>query len=308
MKLFEHFAYGELDKLGHSIATTLYQQQPPWAAAASISTYDAQFLAGLVLAIRPLKVVEVGVASGWGSVVLLKALEESGLTNYQYLGVDLVDRFFCDPTYATGQAVQQVLPALADRYQLMTGRSIAEAGPDIGGGTDLAFIDAHHMHPWATLDLLALLPFLSPGSWVALHDLNLCRKEDQGHQNRGPKYLFEGWEGDRAHSIQVPPMAGAIHIGAAPVDQLPLLLDILYTPWEMQVEQRFLAPVSRLISDTYGPEWGEKFRRAMEVGNYFVGKMHSPDINALTAERAKLRAERPKNRGFFKRLKKRLRR
>ena len=305
MKLFEHFSYGELDELGRSIATTMYQQQPPWAAAGSISTYDAQFLAGLVLAIKPSKVIEVGVASGWGSVILLKALEESGVKDYQYIGVDLVDRFFYDSNYATGEAVHQMLPALAHRYRLMTGRTIAEAGPDIGGEADFAFIDAHHMHPWATLDLLALLPFVSPGSWVALHDLNLCRKEDQAHQNRGPKYLFEGWEEDKAHSIQVPTMAGAIHIGNAPVDHLPLLLDILHTPWETQVEPRFLAPVSRLISNTYGPEWGKKFGRAMEIGNYFVSKMHSPDMSALTA---KPKMKHAKRGGFFRRLRKQLKR
>ncbi len=289
MKLFEQFQLGQLDGIGRPLVDEMYKRRPAWAVA-SISEFDAAFFAGLATTVRPKKVVEVGVASGWGSAILLQALAQSGCADSQYFGVDIAPRFFYDAGYATGQAVQEVVPKLANRYRLLTGRVIAEVVTDIGGDVDFAFIDAHHMHPWATLDLLSLLPFILPGGWVALHDLNLCRKEDQEHRNRGPKYLFEGWEDDKAHSIQVPTMAGAIRIGGDPSKHLPLLLDILYTPWELPVEDRFLVPMVSLVSKHYGPEWGAKFQRATEVGNYFANKMHSRDIDALAAEVGRLRA------------------
>src|SRR5262249_32603996 len=162
--------------------------------------------------LKPKKIVEVGVASGWGSVIFMQALENAGAEDYNYFGVDIAERVFYDANYATGQAVEKVVTTLATRDQLLTGQEIAEADPEIAGDIDLAFIDAHHMHLWATLDLLSLLPFLVPGSWVALHDLNLCRKADQEHRNRGPKYLFDAWDGDKAHSVETPTMAGAIRI------------------------------------------------------------------------------------------------
>lgn len=302
MKLFEEFTIGQLDGIGRPLVDEMYKRRPTWAVA-SISDFDASFFAGLLIKTKPKKVVEVGVASGWGSVILLEALSRSECLDSQYYGVDIAPRFFYDEKYATGQAVQEVVPELVNRYRLLTGRAIAEVATEIGGDIDFAFIDAHHMHPWATFDLLSLLPFLKPGTWVALHDLNLCRKEDQEHRNRGPKYLFEGWEEDKAHSMQVPTMAGAIRIGDDPGKHLPLLLDILYTPWELPVEERFLAPLVALVSKNYGIEWGEKFQRSTEVGNYFANKMHSRDIDALAAEVARLStAATAKVGGIFSRI------
>jgi predicted O-methyltransferase YrrM len=302
MRLFEQFSFGELDQLGRPIADELFPTRPKWAVA-SISDFDASFFAGLAIATSPKKIVEVGVASGWGSALLLRALSKDRNLDFQYYGVDISERFFYDSAYATGQAVEAVVPDLKSRYQLITGHSIAEVSERIGTGVDFAFIDAHHMHPWATLDLLSVLPFLKPTSWVALHDLSLCRKEDQEHRNRGPKYLFEGWEKDKAHSVQIPTMAGAIRIGDRTEDHLPLLLDILYTPWELPVEQRYISAVTSLISKNYGDEWGRKFSRAAEVGNYLANKMHSHDIDALTAEIARLRATASARvRGVFGRI------
>jgi len=289
MKTFEQFSLGELDTIGRPLTEEMYRRRPAWTVA-SISHYDAAFFAGLAMALKPKKIVEVGVASGWGSVIIMQALEAAGVEGYNYFGVDIAERFFYDANYATGQAVEEVVPTLAPRYQLLTGRAIAEVAPEIGGNIDLAFIDAHHMHPWATLDLLSLLPFLVPGSWVALHDLNLCRKTDQEHRNRGPKYLFDAWDGDKAHSVETPTMAGAIRIGEKPEEHLPLLLDLLHTPWELPVEQRFIAPLIDLLTRRFGAEVGEKFKHAAEVGNYLTNKMHSQDIDALAAEIGRLRA------------------
>ncbi len=279
MNAMNRFSHGELDGAGKALVDTLFQRQPPWTVA-SISGFDAAFFSGLVIAAKPTKMVEVGVASGWGSVVMLSALEAAGVQDYEYVGVDIADRFFYDSQYATGEAVTEVLPDSASKYSLMTGRSIGEVAGEIGGGVDFAFIDAHHMHPWATLDLLALLPFMVPESWVALHDLSLCLKADQDHHNRGPKYLFEGWDGEKVHSIQEPTMAGAIRLGALPEEHLSLLIDVLYTPWEMPVDQRFIAPIEATIADNYGSEWGQKLARAAEVGNYFANKMHATEAVA----------------------------
>ena len=114
-----------------------------------------------------------------------------------------------------------------------------------------------------------------------MHDLNLSRKEDQEHRNRGPKYLFEGWEGDKLHSIQEPTMAGAIRMPDDAAAALPLLLDILYTPWELPIESRASDAVCGIIESAYGAAWGAKFRRGIEIGNYHVSKVQSPEIDDL---------------------------
>jgi predicted O-methyltransferase YrrM len=288
VKIFESFTCGYLDGIGAPVVRRLWPRQPAWAVA-SISEMDAAFFAGLVMETRPEKLVEIGVASGWGSCVLLDALDACRVPHGSLHGVDIAPRFFYDESYATGQCVQEVMPDRAERYRLSTGVTIAEVVGEIGAGVDFAFIDAHHMHPWATLDLLGVMPIMKSQSWVAMHDLNLSLKEDQEHRNRGPKYLFEGWVDDKAHSIQQPTMAGAIRLPAEPVAALPLLLDILYTPWELPVDARATNAVCKVVADAFGEGWGGKFARAMEIGNYHVNKLHSPDIDALRREIAGLR-------------------
>ena len=175
MKALQQFAYGQVDGAGAPLVRELWPKQPTWAVA-SISVHDAAFFAGLVVETRPHKLVEIGVASGWGSCVLLHALDRAGLSASQLHGIDISERFFYDAAYATGQCVPDVMPDSTSRYRLRTGVTSAECMAEIGADIDFAFIDAHHMHPWATLDLLAVMPFMTPGSWVAMHDLNLSRK------------------------------------------------------------------------------------------------------------------------------------
>jgi len=290
MKLFEQFAPGHVDRIGAPIAGDLWRRQPRWAVA-SISDVDAAFVAGLVKQLRTRKVIEIGVASGWGSCVILAALEAAGVDDAELHGIDIAQRFFYDAAYETGQCVREAMPRWLDRYHLTTGFTAGECVRNVGAGIDFAFIDAHHMHPWATLDLLATMPFLEAGSWVALHDLNLSRKEDQEHRNRGPKYLFEGWDGDRLHSVQQPTMVGAIRMPEDAAGALPVLLDILYTPWELPVESRASEAVCAIVEGSYGPEWGSRFRRAVEIGNYHVSKVHSPDIDDLRRQVAALQAK-----------------
>jgi predicted O-methyltransferase YrrM len=290
VKLFESYAYGHVDAIGAPVVAALWQRQPTWAVA-SISERDAAFFTGLAMEVRPSKVVEIGVASGWGSCVLLSALDVAGRSDAELHGVDIASRFFYDEAYATGQCVAEVLPECVTRYRLRTGVTIGECAPAIGGGIDFAFIDAHHMHPWATLDLLAILPFLVPGSWVAMHDLNLSRKEDQEHRNRGPKYLFEAWEDDRLHSTEIPTMAGAIRVPAQPASTLPLLLDIVHTPFETAIDARAGDAVCTIIDNAYGADWAGKFRRAIEIGTYQLSKMQSADIDDLRRQLAALRGK-----------------
>lgn len=285
MQTFQRFAPGHVDDVGTPVVRELWPRQPAWAVA-SISDIDAAFFAGLVIETRPRKLAEIGVASGWGSCVLMRALEVAGVGDGEIHGVDIAERFFYDAAYATGQCVHDVMPHWLDRYRLRTGVTAGECAPGIGPGIDFAFIDAHHMHPWATLDLLAVMPFMQPGSWVAMHDLNLSRKEDQEHRNRGPKYLFEGWDDDKLHSRQEPTMAGALRVPDDPAAKLPLLLDILYTPWELPVDTRASNAVCAIVESRYGAAWAARFRRAVEIGNYHVSKVQSPDIDDLRRQLA----------------------
>ena len=236
-------------------------RRPVWASG-TISDYDSRFLAGLVALANPRNVVEIGVASGWSSAILLKAL--STLEGKRTVsGIDLLPEYYLDKSIPTGRAVQETVPELMDNYRLLTGRLAFEAMEDVGK-VDFAFIDGHHMHPWATLDMLSVLPFIDRGRWVAMHDLNLCGVERHRHMNRAPFYLFYMWPDQKLHSSQQPTMIGAVIIDRTPVDYLPVLLEILYTPWEVDVAAADLARLTDFLRKHFGSAWADKFFKAFE--------------------------------------------
>lgn len=233
--------------------------RPAWAQG-TISDYDSRFLAGLVNFANPRKVVEIGVASGWSSAVLLKTLDTVG-PDARLTGIDLSPTYYLDSSIPTGRAVQDLVPELAERYRLLTGRLAFDVMSEVGK-VEFAFIDGHHMHPWATLDLLSVLPFIERGRWVALHDLNLCTFERHRHKNRAPFYLFYMWPDRKLHSTQQPTMIGALLIERSPADYLPTLLEILYTPWEVEVDGDIQSRLASFIGSHFGDAWAAKFSDA----------------------------------------------
>jgi predicted O-methyltransferase YrrM len=292
LKNREAFQYGFLDDLGRAQSLELMAKRPDWAVA-SISEYDAAFLYGAVKELKPVKVLEVGVASGWGSCLIMHALKAAGVDQFTFYGVDIASRFFYDEKYATGGCVEQMMPELLTQYHLQTDCVIADVIESIGGDIDFAFIDANHMHPWAALDMLAILPFMCSGSYIALHDLSLCRKEDQLHKNRGPKYLYEGWEEEKAHSVQTPTMIGVIRTGSDPNRMLAVIEDVLYTPWEVPVDHYSLERIDTLVERFYGAEWGKKIHKVLFAGNDIFNREQSGS-NLVTT---------PANMGLWSQLK-----
>ena len=250
----------DLEKRGLRLTgPDLLAKRPEWVKG-KISEYDSRFLAGVLNFANPQNAVEIGVASGWSSVVMLTAL--SNLSGQRTVtGIDLSPDFYLDRSIPTGQAVQDAVPELAANFRLLTGRLAFDLMPEVGK-VDFAFIDGHHMHPWATLDMLSVLPFIERGRWVAMHDLNLCTFERHKHTNRGPFYLFYMWPDQKLHSTQQPTMIGMVVIERAPADYLPTLLEILYTPWEVDVDPVDLARLTSFIGDHFGDEWSSKFSDA----------------------------------------------
>lgn len=234
-------------------------KRPSWAGG-TISDYDSRFLAGLVSFANARNVIEIGVASGWSSAVLLKTL--SGMDGERRVtGIDLSPRYYLDATIATGRAVDEVVPECLPNYRLLTDRLAFDAMDEVGP-VDFAFIDGHHMHPWATLDMLSVLPHITRERWVALHDLHLCTFERHRHMNRAPFYLFHMWPDRKLHSTQVPTMIGALLLEREPRDYLPVLLEILYTPWEVDVDGPTLERLAAYLGRHFGNSWNDKFAQA----------------------------------------------
>jgi cephalosporin hydroxylase len=121
---------------------------------------DRIMLYALVRGMRPERVLEIGARWGGSARIISSALEDSGFG--KAIGIDPEPQAF-RPTPAD----------LFNRYTLMTGYSpeaIPGAVSKLGGKIDFAFIDAMHTHDHVLADFTGVIPHLSNGAHVLLHD------------------------------------------------------------------------------------------------------------------------------------------
>jgi len=226
---------------------------PPAWAAGCISMHDAMFLYDLVRGIRPppRRVIEVGVASGASTVLLLGAMADAGLGGEGVVqSFELHPYCYFDRSKPVGCLVGELAPELAGLWKLHVRGTAREAGQMFREErVSFAFIDADHRHPAPTADLLWLLPSLAPGAWVALHDVDLpnvaaAHERRTGEKvmwhERGAKELFDGWPFEKIRGGTVGEHCGGTNIGAICVPEGVKAKDlkhIVEKVWEVEPDR-----------------------------------------------------------------------
>lgn len=228
-------------------------ETPAWAVGC-VSVHDALFLYNMVRALRPRRVLEIGVASGGSTAILLTALADVGVPPTDEWGeptlqsYDLHPWCYFDRSRPVGSAVHEMAPELAPGVRVRTRETAADAGRRwVREPVSLAFIDADHRHPWVTADLLGLMPALAPGAWVVLHDIRLAEsarrvearqgKAVDWRNQHGAEWLYERWPGEKVRGGAAGEGLGGTNIGAIRVpknraigsEDLRGLIDL---PWE----------------------------------------------------------------------------
>ncbi len=217
----------------------VYASRPSWVQG-TISRQDAWYLYERVTAAPAGTVLEIGTASGVSTGIICAALEagdphaEKSLVTY-----DISPTFYAAPEHRTGSAAREMVSAEA--FGRITFRNPATA---VDVHRELAtdevsflFLDANHMHPHPTLDLLAALEPIRPGAEVFLHDVNLPLIHPQ-FAVWGAKWLYESLDVEK----RLNPHDDSPNIGSfvMPADKAALreqLLGIVDAhPWECTID------------------------------------------------------------------------
>lgn len=142
----------------------------------AMSREDHGFLCAIIRAVKPQKVVEIGVASGGTTCVIAKTLKELDLSSELY-SVDIAERFYKDETVRTGFEYDRLREKIGytGRQKMLLGKTIAEQIEDIGDGVDLVIIDTTHVLPGELLDFLIMLPYCKKNAMFVLHDVSFNR-------------------------------------------------------------------------------------------------------------------------------------
>lgn len=133
-----------------------------------ITDDEQKFLNGIIRKIKPSKIVEIGVAFGGTSALILNAIKD--FEDAKLYSIDINKNCYKLHSKKTGFIVNEKFPHLADKWALFTGRLTSEFIEKIGNNIDLVYIDTVHVTPGEMLNWLEILPFLKEESYVVLHD------------------------------------------------------------------------------------------------------------------------------------------
>ncbi len=141
---------------------------------AEMTKQQLAFLCGLIKVHKPKKIVEIGVAAGGTTAVILQCLSLLNC-NTQMFSLDLSDNYYRDKTKKTGYLIEKYKKTFNSNiiHSLYTGKYSVEYLEKIGKDIDFLILDSVHSLPGELLDFLAFYPFLKLGSIVVLHDIAL---------------------------------------------------------------------------------------------------------------------------------------
>ena len=153
---------------------------------------EQRFLNGLIRKIRPKKIVEIGVAYGGSSVVILNAIKD--INDSKLFSIDINKKYYRLPSKDIGFIVQERFSELIFKWEKNFGGFTSEFIEKIGNEIDLVYIDTVHFSPGEMINFLEILPFLKEEAFVVLHDTflmyinNTITKEIKNYSNNLRNY------------------------------------------------------------------------------------------------------------------------
>lgn len=131
---------------------------------------EQNFILHLLEKYKPEKILEVGVAAGGTSCLLLKHKKpEAWLCS-----VDLNAQYYRDKTKTTGYLITtNCSEEERAKHKLYLGYDALECLDEIGNGIDFVVLDTMHILPGEVLHFLAIFKYCKPDAVLVLHDISL---------------------------------------------------------------------------------------------------------------------------------------
>ena len=223
------------------------------------------FLCGLIKERSPKKIVEVGVASGGTTAVILNAIKILGLST-QMVSVDKMKRFYRDTDKNTGfmaEQFQRIYPGQVV-WEKMTGYILPQVIESIGKDIDILVLDTMHILPGECLDFLVALPFLASNAIVVLHDIafhHIGKNKDA----YATQVLLNSVVAERIEPIECKEICGYPNIGAFIINKdtrkyIANVFGTLRLTWKYMVSKE----EAKLYLDFYQRFYGEEYAIIME--------------------------------------------
>lgn len=130
---------------------------------------EAEFINGLIRKNKLKNCLEIGVAHGGSSILILNSIKD--MENSILVSLDLNKELYNDKSKLTGYRVKQFFPELSKNWRLYTGDQPHKFLANLNIKFDFLFLDSTHVSPGEIMNFIEALPFLNENSIVVIHDL-----------------------------------------------------------------------------------------------------------------------------------------
>lgn len=135
-----------------------------------MTSFQQDFICGLLKEKRPKKIVELGVSAGGTTVLIMNCLKKLCL-NAEMYSVDLRTKWYKNEKYETGFVAKRFFENdEKDSYHFLLGDSIAAYIDQIGRDIEFLILDTAHSMSGELLDFIVCLPYLKDECIVVMHD------------------------------------------------------------------------------------------------------------------------------------------
>ncbi|MDR2594964.1 MAG: class I SAM-dependent methyltransferase [Fibromonadaceae bacterium] len=282
----------ELPDFSENIDFEMFNAIPPETYKfMQMSTEERRFLFGLIRHFKPKNILEVGVAEGGGSMLILQAIKdikETTLTSIDYAERTL--RY--DKPIGFAALLEN---ANNPQWTLVAGKDPSEVIKSFNKKFDFVIIDTAHIHPVETLNFLSVLPFLEDGTVVVLHDLSLYVNTNFKDLSNFPniflatKFLFSSVTGEKITissnnkeyiSQWILPNIGAFQVTSDTRKYIDGVFYSLAIPWCFTPEDYVMNSIRNIVEKYYDKTKLELFDYAIKANYYLKAKKlkHTIDL------------------------------
>lgn len=242
-----------------------------------MSKEERGFLCGLIRDNAPKKLLEVGVAAGGTTALILSYLETLGGGQDMY-SVDLSENLYYAPDKKTGYVTVNYLKSHKStvKHRFMIGRFLPEVLDDIGSNIDFVILDTVHHLPGEILDFLAVLPYLSDGAVIVLHDVSLQHNNSSSDPYCfSNQILFDCVTGDKfLNNAAYYPNIAAFKIGDDTLENILDVFSAMSLTWSYLPDEKEINIYRKAYMAHYPDGVIKIFEQSVELNKKSLHKMN----------------------------------
>ena len=272
----DHQALDILEKVNLCNSKEPHKEQPNKLMFAKAGRAELAAMCGLIKTVRPKKIVELGVAAGGTSSVIMNAVDRLGYEADLYC-IDAATTCYWDHTKEVGFVTEMANQYLKGycKLHLMAGKTLNQVIGMIGNAIDLIILDTSHTIPGELLDYLVVFPYLADESFVIIDDLftPLIHQlppynSETAHLQIAPRLLYSSVcgekvyiKGNKSEIFQY----GIKKIDKKNISQLVAISELLLLPWHSQIGLKGVKDYSEILQKHYSADVTDNFWLALKL-------------------------------------------